>query len=186
MRIVHHVFLRKKRDYIAIALLLCLVAPIGVTYVALKVRKEQVREEVKATILAGVDRGELVLHKFLKSEVDDLVDWEHDREFKYQGQSYDVVEVEDHGDSVHYYTWWDKVETKLDNQLDELVANAMADDPERESNREELVQLFKSLYFSSTRVAEAYGDVLNNEWRPSQTAFFDSRIIAPPVPPPLV
>lgn len=178
-------YLNRKKDYIAIALLLCLIAPVGVTFVALKVRKEQVREEVKATILAGVDRGELVLHKFLKSEVDDLVDWDHEREFKYKGQSYDVVEVENHGDSIYYYTWWDKVETKLNNQLDELVANAMADDPERRNNGEELVRLFKSLFISFHGIEGPTFFVSKIEWKPSPTEQFTPWELTPPVPPPL-
>jgi hypothetical protein len=47
--------------------------------------------------------------------------WEHDKEFEYNGQMYDVVEVADIGDSLQYLCWWDKAETATKKNKQKLL-----------------------------------------------------------------
>lgn len=165
-------------------MLLLFVAPLGLTFSILKVKQWQVREQIKQEILLGMDKGELVQFSFSKQESDEL-DWEHEREFMYNGQSYDVVEKEVKGDSITYYVWWDKVETRIKTQLAELVAIAMNSDGEQQSNQNQLDKLLKSVYWKNLTLEltneEAEGTI--NVGPVLQQ--YNSLQWAPPVPPPL-
>ena len=79
-------------------------------------------------MLAGVDRSELVLLQFSKTDTKTLLQWEHDTEFEFQGQMFDVMEVSEKGDSVTYVCWPDKEETHLNQQLAQLVSGEEAAD----------------------------------------------------------
>ena len=133
-------------------LLLCLVAPLAATFTLLHYQKRQVREAVKRQILAGVDQKELVLLKFTKKETEAHLRWEHDREFEYQGQMYDVVETIVKRDSIYYRCWWDHAETKLNKQLDELLASVLSADPQRNERQKRLFHFYQSLICSQPPV----------------------------------
>lgn len=171
---------------IAFFLTLCLMAPLVLTYAVLKLRQYEVKENVEASILAGIDKAELVLHKFLKSEVDSLVEWEHDREFEYKGQMYDVVNIEDHGDSIYYYTWWDKAETRIKNQLRQLVAEALTLDPRNQEDQSRLADFLKSLYADSYSVTQTQKYQLLQKWFAYPANPYTCLTQAPPDPPPIL
>lgn len=163
---------------------MCFIAPMGLTYAVLKMKQWQVREQVEQQILQGVDKGELVELTFTLEESEALK-WEHDREFEYKGQSYDVVEKEVHGDSITYYVWWDKIETRIKSQLAELVAKALNHDEDQQQNQDELSQLLKNL-LSNPRVDIVSPTVKENLRQYSQyLPYYSSLSWAPPVPPPL-
>ena len=65
----------------------------------------------KRKLKEGISENELVKLTFSKKEIPTLLKWENDKEFEYNGQMYDVVEVADIGDSLQYTCWWDKAET---------------------------------------------------------------------------
>lgn len=175
---------QRSRKISSFLLLLCFVAPLGLTFSILKVKQWQVREQIERDILQGIDKGELVQFTFSKLESEEL-DWEHEREFMFKGQSYDVVEQEIKGDSITYYVWWDKVETKIKNQLAELVAMAMNQDTEQQQNQNQLEKLFKSVYWASSSVETER--ILLREQSIVAPVFetYASLQWAPPVPPPL-
>ncbi len=76
--------------------------PLAATFAWLHVRKALVRAVVQEEIQAGMDEEALVLLKFTDTEAQLLLHWEHDREFEYLGQMYDIVETEQIGDTVYY------------------------------------------------------------------------------------
>lgn len=172
------------KRFIAITLLLCFIAPVGLTYMVLKLKQWQVREEIEQQILVGMDKGELVELTFSLEDSKKL-DWEHEREFEFEGQSYDIVESEVKGDSITYFVWWDKVETKIKHQLAELVSMAMNDDEQNQENQEKIDHLFKTLYYSSDFTGEAESFISKS----IKLNFLSNRYLslawAPPVPPPL-
>lgn len=101
---------------------------------------------MKEKLLAGVDPSELVNLRFSRSDAMKLLDWEHAAEFRYLGQSYDVVRVEEYADSVTYVCWWDKAESKLNNELDQLVAQALSHDPPSKDKSKTLLSILKLPY----------------------------------------
>lgn len=131
---------------VAIFLFLCTTAPFLGTYLWLKMEKHKVKKSIKWRMIDNMDKSKLVLLKFTKEESESKLRWEHSREFEYDGEMYDVVEKEEKGDSIYYHCWWDHEETKLNKQLNELVATAMGKNPMSKDKQERLSNYLKSLY----------------------------------------
>jgi hypothetical protein len=87
------------------------IAPFYGTYFYFYLQQKAIQETVKRKLKEGIFENELVKLTFSKKEIPSLLKWEHDKEFEYNGQMYDVVEVADIGDSLQYLCWWDKAET---------------------------------------------------------------------------
>jgi hypothetical protein len=62
-----------------------------------------------------------MLLKFSTQEAAENLDWEHDAEFEYRGEMYDVIHATITADSATYWVWWDTEETQLNNELKLLV-----------------------------------------------------------------
>lgn len=168
----------------ALFLLLCLTLPFLGTYTCLKMEKRKVKKTIKWRMIDGMDKSELVLLKFTKTQVESELEWEHSREFEYNGQMYDVVEKQQQGDTIYYYCWQDDEETKLNLQLSELVANALGQNPLNKDKQERLHNFLKNLYCSeksdknlpARRAKEIFPFNLNS--------CYSSIFFSPPAPPP--
>jgi len=175
---------QRSKQIKALLLLCCFIAPMGLTYAVLKLRQWKVREDVEQQILQGFDKGELLELQFTLEEAEAL-DWEHEGEFEYKGQSYDVVSQEVQGDNIIYYVWWDKIETQIKNQLAQLVSKALNQDEEQQENQNELIQLLKNICHNTEY--SAFSNPINVEkvlFR-SIEQHYSSLDWAPPVPPPI-
>lgn len=93
-----------------------------------------------------MDKKDLVLLKFGKSENESKLRWKHSKEFEYKGQMYDIVETKLSGDTILYWCWWDNDETKLNKKLTNLVADILGNNQQNKENNKRLVQFLKSLY----------------------------------------
>lgn len=176
---------QRKRQISSILLMLCFIAPIGLTFAVLKMRQWQVREQIEHEILLGIDKGELLQLTFSKTEAADL-EWEHEREFMFEGQSYDVVDKEETADSITYHVWWDKIETKIKNQLAELATMALDQDQQQQQNQNQLQNFFKTLFFDGT-INLAYDFPIISQKNFSDINLdYISLSWSPPVPPPIV
>lgn len=127
-------------------LLLCFVAAPAAVFSLLQHQKYVVRKAVKHRMMAGMDRSELTLLAFSEAERQVLLTWEHDAEFEYKGQMYDVVDTEKRGDTTLYWVWPDAVESALNRQLRALVYAALGQDAGHRERHEQLVSFFKSLF----------------------------------------
>ncbi|WP_375580284.1 hypothetical protein ABWH96_04395 [Marivirga tractuosa] len=117
-----------------------------VTYLWLKHQKKQVKHEVKWKIIEGIDKSELVLIHLSKNEAAEKLDWEHSREFEFEGEMYDVVEFEETADSVKYWCWWDYEETSLNKNLAEVVNNLLGNHPDKKEKEQKLISFYQSLF----------------------------------------
>lgn len=170
------------KKVVSIFLFFCIVVPSVTTYSWLQYKKYQVKKHVKHQILAGLDQSALVLLKFTNNESSELR-WEHDQEFEYNGQMYDVVNSIEKRDSIYYWCWRDHEETKLINQLKIVVANALGNDQQNKENQNRLLDFFKILYFSESSIAQGFYQKTEKENYP-YFANWVSIIIAPQTPPP--
>lgn len=93
----------------------------------------------------GVAESDLVKISLSYEEAKTKLRWEHSREFEYQGNMYDIVKTHFTPDSVHYFCWLDKVETKLNNQLANLVDNLMNEKPMDNNRNKQIDHFFKTL-----------------------------------------
>lgn len=106
-----------------------------------------VRKEVKWKMIAGIDKSELVLLKFSKSEIASKLKWKHSKEFEFNSQMYDIVDKVISKDSIQYWCWWDYKETKLNKQLDELLVGVFQHDSKSKEKQDLLFKFYKSVYF---------------------------------------
>ncbi|MGJ3236509.1 hypothetical protein [Marivirga sp.] len=135
-----------KKQLILISFLFCLVAPAMVTYLYLTHQKYRIKREVKWKIIEGVDKTDLVLIQLTKAEAKEKLDWEHSREFEYEGEMYDVVEFEETKDSVKYWCWWDYEETTLNKNLAAVVNNLLGNHPDKKEKEQKLISFYQSLF----------------------------------------
>ena len=169
---------------VAILLLLSLTAPLLGTYVILQFRKNMIRKEVAGIIHAGPDKKTLVKLKVPAEEVKSGLKWKRDGEFEFKGQMYDVVETIRSGDSTVYICYKDQKETRLKNQVAQMVNEALGHDPCQKSQTDKLTDFFKTVYHQNLFA-----------WKPPapQTSIFNfsfiifnysSLFLSPPAPPP--
>lgn len=172
-----------KRGITGILLLFCLATPIVITFTFLHYHKKQVRKEVKHRIIAGIDKVELVLLKFTEAKTKSELRWEHSKEFEYKGEMYDVVERKIEGDTIYYWCWRDHEETKLNKQLDGLLAKVLGNNPQREEKKSQLADFFKKLFHENpANQLEVSPKYKIKRFYYSED--FASIYHAPPVPPP--
>lgn len=176
--------IQRSREITSILLLLCFLAPLVLTFSLLKVKQWKVKAEVEQQILQGIDKGELLELTFSLEEAASL-DWEHEREFEYNGQSYDVVEEVVRDGYVTYHVWWDKIETKIKNQLTQLVSRALNQDEEQQGNQDNLERLFKSVYYQNSVYNIQVTGISEPVIFHALSQGYESMEWAPPVPPPI-
>jgi hypothetical protein len=172
------------RPLIGIFLIMVLSAPFIVTFTCLKVQQKLVRKAVKRSLIAGLDKEELVLLSFTKAQTETELRWEHSKEFEYRGQMYDIVETCTEGDSIHYRCWWDHAETALCKKLDALATVAWGHHPKQKQHTTHLLSFLKTLYHGpyspwSITVNMASTAPAMMEWTIPATV-----MASPPAPPP--
>ena len=171
-----------RHPLLSLSLAILLLSPAALSWLAAAWQKHVVKETVEAQLREGVEASELVVLAFAKSEVGQL-EWEHEREFEYKGQMYDLVKTEQRNDSLFYTCYWDHAETELHHKLDRWFADYLQKSSPHNQQTERLLCFFRSLYclgFSEKQVM-----VL----RPAKPYFYysDLRGIleeSPPSPPP--
>lgn len=131
----------------------------------------------------GMNKKDLILLKFTRSEAEAQLDWEHSDEFEYKDQMYDVVESKVKGDTTYYWCWPDDEETKLDSTLDKLLADSFGKDQQQKDNQRTVISIFKSLYceklFNWHLLTVIKKPILH-----LYSLHFNSVVFPPPVPPP--
>lgn len=134
-------------------------------------------------MIEGLEKNELVLLKFTAQESQTKLHWEHSKEFEYNDQMYDIVDTQIKGDTTYYWCWWDNEETKLNKQLDELLAYVLGNDPQNKDTQKQLSDFFESLYyFQVIPTPQVFSQHIkeNSHYSFSCITFSSS----PPVPPP--
>lgn len=133
---------------VSLAVIAALFTPFSATYLWLHVQKALIKKEVKAKLIAGIDKSELARFAFSKTQIETELRWEHSREFEYKGEMYDVVETQIIGDSIRYVCWLDRAETALNRRLQTLIAQATSGSKEHRARETLCYQLLKSLALS--------------------------------------
>lgn len=145
-----------------------------------------VRKDIKERIITGLDKDELVLLKFSTLSAQRELKWKDSKEFEYNHQMYDVVEKNIKGDSIFYWCWWDDEETKLEKQLENLVANALGVDQQSRLKQKQLINYFKLLFCpSGLEYQESFAQISKNYFC-NQLVIYSSPLWPPPTPPPII
>ena len=164
-------------------MLFCFVAPVVTIFVVMHYQKKAIKKEVKWKMIAGIDKDELVVLKFTKEEKSKL-NWEHSKEFEYDGEMYDVVESKKVGDTTFYWVWWDHEETELNQKLNDLYAKVMGNHPVNQDQQKRFHYLFKTLYCTEINHLKSFEYLEKRLAKLPYFNFYQSTSNTPPVPPP--
>ena len=169
-----------KTKVASIFLLLTLIAPIAVTFTFLHYQKQIIRKEVKKQIIAGIEKENLVLLSFTDEEAENLIEWEHSKEFEFNNIMYDIVYQKKTGDTTYYWCWEDSNETEINSNLENLLSR----DSKTKQNKERLANFFKSLFFNQTK------DIITTTFSYERICFYyqnnlKSIFLIPISPPPI-
>jgi hypothetical protein len=95
----------------------------GGFYAILSYERHEIREKVEHKILKSLKKSELIC---IVADDKNLpkIEWEHlEKEFRFEGNLYDVVYSENALGVTHYYCLSDKDETILEAKIDKLLEN---------------------------------------------------------------
>jgi hypothetical protein len=88
---------------------------------------------------------ETILWKFTHTEAATKLRWKHAREFEYQGEMYDIIRSETIGDTMLYWCYHDRKETKLRKDLSVLLKSFVHKDPQHAKQQTHITTFITSL-----------------------------------------
>ncbi len=134
-----------KRAGIIALVMIFLFQAVGV-FLLLKLRQQEIKQEIKMRIKAGVPESELTVFKFDDHQLATLK-WVDDHEFILDGQMYDIVKTSQDGDILVYHCLHDKQETIIFKNLNRMVADELGGGQNRNNNKH---QISANWYFTDT------------------------------------
>lgn len=167
-----------------IILTLILAVPYFGAYLYLNSVKIQNRKEIHSVLRTMKQPADLVLLKFTTKETLEKLRWEHDREFEYNGQMYDIVEATASGDTVIYLCYPDHKETRINKELGKSLARATGQDPSRKSQNDRLTEVFKLTFLQTLSTWTPTVPALLSVNHSPLTIYHSSSAPSPPSPPP--
>ncbi len=117
--------------------------------------------------MASLNFQSLSFLKFSHAEVNQKLRWEHSKEFEYKGKMYDVFKSKNDKDSVFYWCWLDKEETKLNTQLKSVLTSLYQTDIPLNVNSNFLIEFYKISYLSCNfgfSIKSSYYYKLTSNW----------------------
>jgi hypothetical protein len=146
-------------------------------------QKAITRNEVRELMVSQLPEDALVILTFTIDEAKNL-EWEHAKEFEYDGQMYDVVETKHHDNLVTYVCWPDEKESFLNTQLNQLAQEASQNNRDQKEGNRQLLTFIKSLFVSASEPTILNAIVLIKNNFPHYSSNFDSIRLDIDSPPP--
>lgn len=150
-----------------------------------KVQQFALRSEIKQQIKAGIPDHDLVriaIANAWQTENNDRIEWEHGKEFRFDGQWYDVVKSEAKQDSTVYLCIHDAKENQLFARLDAMTLNALSE-PDTEEKRTTYTFVLISKYHTNSTADSLNVNELSMEWT-SHNFSVEAHHSMVPTPPP--
>lgn len=110
-------------------LIVVLCLPLGGLQLGLRLARWQVRQTLAQRLARPSDHGAQVWLAFSRSAAQRVLHWEHANEFKWAGESYDVLDRRETPDSLYFRCFHDRAESQLDRQLEQLSGQQQPDLP---------------------------------------------------------
>ena len=105
-----------------------------------------VKNEVEEKRNEGFNKDVVKILTFAKKDIKNIVRWEHDREFEFFGEMYDVISSKESKDSVSYTCYWDIEETKIKKQIAKLFFSDNEKLPFQHEKEAKMIEYFKQFY----------------------------------------
>ena len=163
-----------------------MLVPFTGIYLWMQYQKKLIRKEVKIKLINSIDKEELVMLTFTRYEITTKLKWDHSKEFEYQGKMYDIVEVNTKDDTIFYWCWPDHKETKLNKQLNKLIAQALGNNQQNKEKHKRFQNFYKSLYHPAASDLNIMLFPANNQLLFSYARDLTTLYLPPPVPPPKI
>lgn len=128
-------------------LILMIAVPFAATYIALRFEKHEIRRAVKMQIIAGMEEDDLTLIRIHTTTDAVALEWVKPHEFRYEGQMYDIVKQEVHGDSTFYWCWRDMEEMAVERELERLLSFYDRQNDDIPETGLQIQQVLKNWYF---------------------------------------
>jgi hypothetical protein len=142
----------KMRYISAFILLLALIGPIVLTYSLLQIHRYEVKERIARDLYLTNHPNQVVRLTLSRYDVTHKVKWEHAREFEYKKQMYDILELSESKDSITYVCIHDEADTRIKNELSQLVNSALDKDATHKSHKQKISIQMSVLFFQEAFV----------------------------------
>jgi predicted RNase H-related nuclease YkuK (DUF458 family) len=130
------------RPISAISLFLVFVIPFVGGHLFLQYAQDQHQSDTYAALENGSKDQELILLVFTDQELTHIK-WEHDKEFEWNGEMYDVVSEEERDGQKAFWCWKDHKDTRINKQRESLALNAMSNHPDEDGTEAQLKTQYK-------------------------------------------
>jgi hypothetical protein len=143
----------------------------------------QHHNEFRSQPVSDLLKLNIVFFKFSKEETNTLLQWEHDKEFEYRQEMYDVIESFTDGDSIVYKCIKDIKETDLKKKLSELYGGIPQQSEKQSAGSRLLKHFFSHLFFEEfdQSICMLITKEYENISSPDKASVL---FLSPPVPPP--
>ncbi len=172
-----------KVKLLVVFLFLCIVAPLISIFTLYHLSQKQIKKEIKHKIISKINLKDLVLLKFSKNELLTKLEWEHDLEFEFNHQMYDVVKSIEKPDSMYYWCLLDNKETKLNKKLELLLAKILRNKSTQKNKQKRLGNFYNSLFCEHFNKLNFISYLISQKKRYVFTKYH-SFTLPPPFPPP--
>jgi hypothetical protein len=117
------------KTFLSLTLFFALLLKMGGFYAILSFEREEIREKVEQKIIKSLKKSELIC--IVADDKNSYkIEWERpEKEFRFEGNLYDVVYSENTLGVTYYYCLSDKDETKLEAKIDKLLENQTEKSP---------------------------------------------------------
>lgn len=165
-------------------LLAIFIAPSMTAYFVLTYQKAEIKKTVSQEIPHKKSKDQLVLLKFSKEDSATKLRWEHPREFEYNFNMYDIVEIILKEDSIYYWCYWDKDETEINQKIHALLAEKQQSNPLNKTSKELVDYFLKSLFINDSTLLKRFSPAYHLSIKPHFDCSLNAITIPPPTPPP--
>ena len=111
------------KTILSLTLLVILLLKMGGFYAILSFEREEIREKMERKLINSLEKSKLIC---IVENTENLskISWERpNKEFRFEGNLYDVAYVETISDVNYYYCLSDKDEMKLEAKIDKFLEN---------------------------------------------------------------
>ncbi len=139
--------IEEKSSWKAYVLILSLLLPTTMIWSYFSVRKHIASSKVEARRNDGFQENELKTLTFAHKTIKTDLKWEHSKEFEYRGEMYDIVSSSETKDSITYVCYWDKEETKIKKQINNLAFENIKKSTNHQDEEKKVLEYLKQIYY---------------------------------------
>ncbi len=174
----------KKQFIFSSILFFSLVTPFCIIFLWYQGQLLSASTQAHAYIQQDRDVMESVWLKFSIEEAGLVLKWEHDKEFFFRGEMFDVIESCTAGDSVSYHCYADKNETYLKKEFRDFVYSFFSHKQQNNKQKQYSKDFFKSICFHED--VEAIRSLYYKKENVSTSCYcgIANFVLSPLVPPP--